>query len=188
MSVYMIEEVNEHGPMKEIAERYLNKQIERERKKLELDKRLQDKNTSLENLIDINKKLNIIIKQNGAIINFLDKLTTGPAGDVHYIKLIDYTKTFGEVFIDFVRGERNTNHKLPENSIYSIPYQHVYMVKITNDGPADISFQTTRHAHMIDLKAGESDIISENENFQLTELRLSNGTSENANVRIVLYA
>lgn len=181
-------DVNDKGPLKEVAERYLNRQLQHERKKLELDKKLQDKNTSLENLVDLNKKLNIIIKQNGTIISFLDKLTRGPGGDVHYIKLVDYTKTFGEVFIDFIRGERNRNHRLPENSLFTIPYTHVYMVKITNDGPADISFQTNRHARMIDLKAGESDIISENENFELTELRLSNGTSENANVRIVLYA
>ena len=62
------------------------------------------------------------------------------------------------------------------------------MVKITNDGPADISFQTNRHARMIKLKAGESDIVSENENFQLTELRISNSTVNFTNVRIVLYA
>jgi hypothetical protein len=42
---------------------------------------------------------------------------------------------------------------------------------------------------MIDLHAGESDVVSENENFELTELHIANTSSiSNANVRIVLYA
>lgn len=132
--------------------------------------------------------MEVIMKQNQIQIAYLERLTNGPSGDVHYIELINYQKSFGEVFIDFVRGEKNSKHSLPPNTEFTIPYSKVYMVKITNDGPADISFQTTRHARMIKLKAGESDTVSENENFELTELRLSNNTNNNANVRIVLYA
>ena len=134
--------------------------------------------------MDIRKQLSVIMHQNDIQNSLLSKLTIGPNGDVHYIELVNYRKTFGEVFIDFIRGDKDNRSKLPPNTEATFPYSHVYMVKITNDGPADISFQTNRHARMIKLKAGESDIVSENENFQLTELRISNGTVNLANVRI----
>jgi hypothetical protein len=183
-------DINEKGPLKKIAERYLNRQIEQEKKRLLAAKIKTDTNITLHLLREIKNYLTVIAKQNEASLEYLEKLTNGPAGDVHYIKLIEYDKDFGEIFIDFVRGDRDGRSKLPPNSLVTYPYSHVYMIKITNDGPANISFQTNRHARMIDLHAGESDTVSENENFQLTELRISNNnkTDLNANVRIVIYA
>lgn len=181
-------DVNEKGPLKEVAERYLKTQLLKEKERLIHEKSLEEESTSLTLLKMINKKLGMLMKQNDIVIDYLQRLANGPSGDLHYIKLINYTKTFGEVFIDFIRGEKSPKTRLPDNSEFTYPYSHVFMIKITNDGPADISFQTNRHARMIDLKAGESDTVSENENFQLTELRISNNTNNNANVRIVLYA
>jgi hypothetical protein len=181
-------DINERGPLKKVAERYLNQQIAREKARLQQTKTQKEVNVSLLLLKEIKNYLTVIAKQNEASLEYLEKLTNGPAGDVHYIKLIEYDKDFGEIFIDFVRGDRDGRSKLPPNSLVTYPYSHVYMIKITNDGPANISFQTNRHARMIDLHAGESDTVSENENFQLTELRISNNTDLNSNVRIVIYA
>lgn len=185
---YISGQINERGPLKKIADRYLNTQLEKEKSKLLNDKQWREQNQFLATLMDIRKQNAVIMKQNARQLDLLEKLTDGPSGDVHYIKLINYSRMDGEVFIDFVRGEKNGRSKLPPNTEYTFPYTHVFMIKITNDGPANISFQTNRHARMIDLHAGESDIISENENFQLTELRISNGTNGLANVRIVVYA
>jgi hypothetical protein len=182
-------EVNERGPMKYVVERYTKSQLARERKKLLKEKLLQEQNTALECLQVINKQLSLVAKQNESIIGYLEKLTNGPGGQVHYIELIEYRKTFGEILIDFVRGEKNGRSRLPDNSLVTYPYSKVFMIKITNDGPADISFQTNRHARYIKLRAGESDSVSENETFQLTELRIANNSNNtNANVRIVVYA
>jgi hypothetical protein len=181
-------DINERGPLKKVAERYLNQQIAREKARLQQAKTQKEVNISLLLLKEIKNYLTVIAKQNEAALEYLEKLTNGPAGDVHYIKLVEYDKDFGEIFIDFVRGDKDSRSKLPPNSLVTYPYSHVYMIKITNDGPANISFQTNRHARMIDLHAGESDIVSENENFQLTELRISNNTTLNSNVRIVIYA
>ena len=181
-------EVNERGSMGLIVERYTKGQLAKERRKLLKDKLLHEQNTALECLQVINKQLSLVAKQNETIINYLEKLTNGPSGEVHYIELINYVKNFGEVFIDFIRGDKNNRSKLPPNTEYTFPYRNVFMIKITNDGPADISYQTNRHARMIKLKAGESDQVSENENFSLTELHISNTTNLLGNVRIVVYA
>lgn len=184
----MIEGINERGPLKKVAERYLDNQLRREKKRLEEANLKKDVNISLRLLQDMKNYLTIVAQQNNAILQYMEKLTNGPGGDVHYIKLIEYSKNFGEIFIDFVRGDKDGRSKLPPNSEFTFPYSSVFMIKIVNDGPANISFQTNRHARMIDLHSGESDTISENENFQLTELRIANKESTNANVRIVLYA
>lgn len=181
-------EVNEHGPMRLVVDRYTATQLSKERKKLLKAKILSEQNTALECLQVINKQLSLVAKQNNIIIGYLEKLSNGPTGEVHYIELANYQKSFGEVFIDFIRGDKNNRSKLPPNTEYTFPYSHVFMIKITNDGPADISYQTNRHARMIKLKAGESEVVSENENFSLTELKLSNGTNLLSNVRIVVYA
>lgn len=180
--------INERGPLKKIADRYVANQLEKERKRLERAKNLKENNVSLLLLKSINEKLDVIMKQNQVSISYLEKLTNGPGGDVHYIELVNYGKSFGEVFIDFERGEKSSKTRLPPLSEFTYPYSNVFMIKITNDGPANIRYQTNRHARMIKLNAGESDVVSENENFQLTELRLSNATDNLANVRIVLYA
>ena len=180
--------INERGPLKKIADRYLNTQLDKEREKLRKDKQWREENMTLATLMDIRKQNSIIMQQNAEQLVLLQKLTNGPNGDVHYIELVNYAKNFGEVFIDFIRGDKNSRSRLPPNTEATFPYSHVFMIKITNDGVADISFQTNRHARMIKLKAGESDIVSENENFELTELRISNATNNLANVRIVLYA
>ena len=171
-----------------IVERYTRGQLAKERRKLLKQKILSEQNTALECLQVINKQLGMVANQNNVIINYLEKLTNGPSGDVHYIELANYEKAFGEVFIDFIRGEKNNRSRLPPNTEFTFPYSNVFMIKITNDGPADISYQTNRHARMIKLKAGESEVVSENENFSLTELRMSNKTNLLGNVRIVVYA
>lgn len=181
-------EVNERGPMRKILERYTERQLQKEKARLSRHKDLKEQNLFLINMQEINKKFTIIMQQNQAMLQYMEKLTNGPGGQVHYIKLIEYSKMFGEVFIDFVRGEKNGRSKLPVNSIVTYPYSKVFMVKITNDGPADIQFQSNRHARLIDLRAGESDTVSENESFEITELRIANTTNNNANVRIVVYA
>ena len=188
MIEYISGEINERGPLKKVAERYLNSQLDKEKNKLLNDKQWREQSQEIQSLLDIRRKLGMIIQQNDLQLQYLQKLTDGPNGDVHYIKLTNYRKADGETFIDFVRGDKNGRSKLPPNTQFTFPYSHVFMIKITNDGPANITFQTNRHARMIDLHAGESDVISENENFQLTELRISNGTNNLANVRIVLYA
>ena len=181
-------EVNERGPMKKVLERYTASQMEREKRRLAKSKYLKEQNLFLINLQEMNQKFTLMMQQNQTMLDYLEKLTNGPGGQVHYIRLIDYTKNFGEVFIDFVRGEKDRRSKLPVNSIVTYPYSKVFMVKITNDGPADIRFSSNRHAMLIDLKAGESDTVSENESFEITELRIANITNLNANVRIVVYA
>jgi hypothetical protein len=180
--------INEKGPLKDVAERYMQNQLDKEKKRLQKAKTLKEVNVSLMLLKQLNEKMDVIMRQNQVEIEYLAKMANGPNGDVHYIKLIDYQKSFGEIFIDFIRGDKDNRSKLPSNSLVTYPYSNVFMIKITNDGPANIAFQTNRHARMIDLHAGESDIISENENFQLTELRIANTTNNNANVRIVVYA
>ena len=181
-------EVNERGQMQSVIERYNRTQLSKERKRLLKEKVLSEQNTALECLQVINRQLGMVANQNNVIINYLEKLTNGPSGDVHYIELANYGKAFGEVFIDFIRGDKNNRSRLPPNTEYTFPYSNVFMVKITNDGPADISYQTNRHARMIKLRAGESEVVSENENFSLTELRISNKTDLLGNVRIVVYA
>lgn len=180
--------INEKGPMKEIADRYVSAQIEKMRKELKTENRKREQSVVLTTLQHIEDILDVIMKQNQIEIAYLEKIANGPQGDVHYIKLENYQKSFGKVFIDFERGDKNGRSRLPPNSKVTYPYSHVFMLKITNDGPAPISFQTNRHAHMIDLHQGESDTVSENENFQLKELTISNDTDLNANVRIVVYA
>ena len=180
--------INEKGPLKAIANRYMARQIEREKRRLTKAKFLDEQNLTLLNIREINEKLGVVMQQNNIMISYMERLTNGPGGDVHYIKIADYSKNEGPVFIDFVRGDKDNRSKLPPGSQYTFPYSNVFMIKITNDGPASISYQTNRHAHMIDLYAGESDTVSENENFQLTELRLANNTDNNANIRVVVYA
>lgn len=180
--------INERGPLKKIAERYLDHQIRNEKQRLRAAQQKRDTNISILLLKEIKNYLTVIAQQQQATLEYLEKITNGPNGDVHYIELINYTKNFGEIFIDFVRGERASRTKVPPNTLFTYPYSNVFMIKITNDGPADIAYQTNRHARLIKLKAGESDQVSENENFQLTELTISNTTTLNANVRIVLYA
>ena len=180
--------INEKGPLKAIADRYFARQLAREKKRLQKARYLDEQSLTLMNLVEMNEKLGVLMRQNKAVISYLERLTNGPGGDVHYIKITEYSKTHGPVFFDFIRGDKDGRSKYPPNTEYTFPYSSVFMIKITNDGPANITYQTNRHARMIDLHAGESDIISENENFQLTELRLSNATNNNANVRIVVYA
>jgi len=180
--------INEKGPLKKVADRYLETQLKNEQKRLKAAMEKKDANISLLLLREVRNYLKVIAQQQQATLEYLEKLTNGPGGDVHYIELVQYQKNFGEVFVDFVRGEKDRRSKLPPDSKFTFPYSNVFMIKITNDGPANISYQTNRHARMIALHAGESDVVSENENFQLTELHISNQTDLNANVRIVLYA
>jgi hypothetical protein len=182
-------EVNERGPMKHIVDRYAKRQLLKEKGKLLADKELSEQNQILLNLQEINRKQSVLAKQNNVIIQYLEKLTNAPSGQVHFIHIQNYSKNFGEIFIDFVRGDKNGRSVLPPNTTHTFPYTKVFMLKITCDGPADIKFRTDRHAQMIVLKAGESEVINENENFSLTELRISNESLiDMANIRLILYA
>ena len=124
--------------MKYVVERYTRQQLSKERKRLLKEKVLSEQNTALECLQVINKQLGMVANQNNVIINYLEKLTNGPSGDVHYIELANYSKTFGQVFIDFIRGDKNGRSLLPPNTEYTFPYSNVFMVKITNN-------RTSRH-------------------------------------------
>jgi hypothetical protein len=182
-------EINERGPMKHIVDRYTKRQLLKEKGKLLAEKELSEQNQILLNLQEINRKQSVLAKQNNVIINYLQKLTNGPEGKVHYIKITNYNKLFGEIFLDFIQGEKNGRSKYPPSTEFTFPYTNVFMVKITNDGPADITYQTNRHARMIDLRAGESEVVSENESFSIYELRINNAsTLDNANIRLILYA
>ena len=175
--------------MKGVVDRHIKRQLLKEKGKLLQDKELTEQNMVLLNLQEINRKQTILAKQNNIIISYLEKLTNSPSGKVHFIHIQNYQKIFGEVFIDFVRGDKNGRSILPPNTTHTFPYTKVFMLKITNDGPADIKFRTDRHAQMIMLRGGESEVINENENFSLTELRISNESNiDNANIRLILYA
>ena len=182
-------EINEKGPMKHVVARQIRREVQREKGKLLYEKELNEQNVILLTLQEINRKQTILAKQNNTIIAYLEKLTNAPSGKVHFIHIQNYPKTFGEVFIDFVRGDKDGRSVLPPTTTHTFPYTKVFMMKITNDGPADIKFKTDRHAQMIVLKAGENEVINENENFSLTELRISNESLiDNANIRLILYA
>lgn len=184
-------EVNPKGPMAKSFNKVVQTEIEKERQKLLQDKQITEVNKQLQTLVAIKKQNSLIIKQNETIINHLAKLTNGPQGEVYFMYFKNYTPNTEKIFIDFIRGDKNNYSKVPNNNdtIISYPYSKVFMLKITNDGPADIEFQTNRHAQMILLKAGEYETVNENENFEITEIHIENTSStENANIRMILYA
>lgn len=175
--------------MKHIVARQIKREVQREKGKLLYEKELLEQNEMLLAVQEINRKQTILAKQNNTIIALLEKLTNAPSGKVHFIHITNYNKLFGEIFIDFMRGDKDGRSKVPPGTTHTFPYTKVFMMKITNDGPADIKFRTDRHAQMIVLRGGESEVINENENFSLTEIRISNESNiDNANIRLILYA
>lgn len=187
--------VNPNGQLPNMFSNYARRQVERERRSLLNDKVLNEKNMILGTLLEI-KQLNIILmKQNKQIIKHLSKLASGPEGNVHFMHFRNYeprgSSRYSKIFVDFVRGDKDRRSIIPEymeNDI-TYPYSTVFMLKITNDGPADIEFRTNRHTKMIVLKSGETETINENEKFPITELHINNtSTTEKASIRVLIYA
>lgn len=187
--------VNPNGQLPNMFSNYARRQVERERRSLLQDKELNEKNMILDTLLEL-KHINIIlIKQNKEIIRHLSKISSGPEGNVHFMYFRNYeprgSPNYSKIFIDFIRGDKDRRSIIPahmENDI-TYPYSKVFMLKITNDGPADIEFRTNRHTKMIVLKSGESEPVNENEKFPITELHINNlSSTEMTSIRVIVYA
>ena len=63
--------INERGPLKKVADRYLDRQLEKERDKLRKDKQWREQNQTLATLMDIRKQLSILLQQNDLQLEYL---------------------------------------------------------------------------------------------------------------------